>query len=244
MAPAAGVIGAIRLAWKLQRFELVVLGGGTLVLVAASLLLAWQLGTTRTELASCYRTAPDSGIRGWPCRTIDAWVNQLMNVGAIFSGITATTPFLVGVSLGVPIVAREIEQRTASLAWSVSRSRRRWLVLRVLPPATIVVATLLLLGQASEAALLAAGEIDFRHFAMHGPLLAVRGLAAFAIGVLVGTLLGRVLPAILLTGFAIVLLVIGLHVARYELMRTEAVWVDLEDGFSYSYAHESGFRDG
>jgi hypothetical protein len=235
----------LRLTWRLQRFELVVLVGVCLALAAGCAVVAWQLGGAQAELEACYRGAPDSAAAGWPCRAIDGRVNQLTNISMILTGIATAAPFLVGIFLGAPLVAREIERRTSSLAWSLSPSRGKWLALRALPLMGTVLVVLLILGQASETVIMATppGEIDFRHFAMHGPLLAVRGLAVLGIGLLIGTILGRSLPAILVAGFVTVAIFTGLHLVRYELMRAEAVWVDPQQGgWSITYVHESGFR--
>ena len=42
-------------------------------------------------------------------------------------------PGVLGIILGVPIVARELEMRTTALAWSLTPSRSRWLLARFLP---------------------------------------------------------------------------------------------------------------
>jgi hypothetical protein len=238
-------MGAVRLAWRLQRFELTVLVGACLALTIGGALVAWQLGNAGAELATCYRTSPDSGAADWPCRAIDGWVIQLSGVGTLLTGLGTVAPFLMGVFLGAPIVAREIEHRTAPIAWSLAPSRRGWLMGRILPVAGIVALALLALGQASEAVLLATppGEIDARHLGMHGPILAVRGLTVLAVGFAIGTILGRSLPAILLTGLVTAAVFVGIHVGRYEVMRAEAAWIDPQQGgWSYNYVHESGFR--
>lgn len=236
------MLASLKLAWRLQRFELVVVVGVCLALAIGCAVVAWQLGVATREGEACYATAPDSVA----CRAFDGRVNQLTNIGAMLTGIATAAPFLVGIFLGAPIVAREVERRTTSLAWSLSLSRGHWLALRALPIIGVAGAVLLLLGQASEAAILATppGEIDMRHFGMHGPLLAFRGLAVLGIGLLVGLILGRSLPAILVTGLVAVAVLMGLHFVRYELMRVEAVWVDPQaEGWSFNYVHQSGFRE-
>jgi hypothetical protein len=233
------------LTWRLQRFELVVLLGGCLALASVMAVIAWQLGATQTALEACYRDAPDSAVTGWPCRAFDERAAQLSSIVTVLTGIGTVVPFLVGIFLGAPLVAREIERGTAALAWSLSPFRSTWLIGRVLPVIVLVALALVVLGQAAEAALLAAppGEIDFRHFAMHGPLLAIRGLAVYAIGLAIGAVLGRPLPAILAAGAVTVAVLVGLHLVRYGQMRAEAVWVDPSASAGWlSYVHESGFR--
>jgi hypothetical protein len=239
------MLARLRTAWRLQRFELIVLIGGCTVLAVAALLVAWQLGGAERALRDCYQTSPDSSVPGWPCRDIDAWFATLSAARQVILGVTAVIPFALGLFLGAPLVAREIERRTAPIAWSLSPSRRSWFGRRTLPVAAIVVLVLLLLGQAAEVLILALAdeELGFRNFAMHGPLVAVRGLTVLGIGVLIGLILGRVLPAILLTGLVVIALLGGLQIARTEMMRAEAVWLDqTEMGSSIEMVYDSGIR--
>lgn len=240
------MLAQLRTAWRLQRFELIVLIGACGVLAVGSLLVAWQLGGAERELRACYQTSPESSAPGWPCRGIESWFATLSSVRQVLLGVTAAIPFALGLFLGAPLIAREIERRTAPIAWSLSPSRRSWFGRRTISVAAIVALALLLVGQAAEVLILATeGEvIGFRHFAMHGPLLAVRGVAVLAIGILVGLVLGRMLPAILLTGLAVVALLGGLQIARSELMRSEAVWLEpaAEIGSSIEMVYDTGFR--
>ena len=52
--------------------------------------------------------------------------------GYVRIGLSVVPP-IVGLILGVPVVAREIELRTTDLAWSLSLRRSRWLLTRLLP---------------------------------------------------------------------------------------------------------------
>jgi hypothetical protein len=121
--------------------------------------------------------------------------------GTVPLSIMGALPFLLGLLGGVPIVARELEARTAQTAWSLDGSRVRWLARQVLPVA-------LLLGAAMSFAALAAGPVadDFVAWGhggeasvigLHGGLAVVRAFGAFGIGLAVGALLGRTLPAFL-----------------------------------------------
>jgi len=237
------MIAAVRLAWRLQRWELAFLIGGSLLLAAAAALVAWQTTVTVNGLDAC-RT--DSVALSASCRSLAQWDNVLTTLSPIIQGATTVAPFVVGVLLGAPLVSREIEKRTAPIAWSLSLSRARWLAGRTLPLLVAIAIALLLLGQASEALIRAAppGEPGFRYFAMHGPLVAVRAIAVFGIGVLVGLLMGRVLPAILVTGLVVVVLFIGLQLVRDQLMRAEATWVDEGSGdFSGVITYDAAFID-
>jgi hypothetical protein len=236
----------LRLAWRLQRWEVAVLIGGTLLLTAAVAYVAWQTSVTNAGLEACYANASGAPPTA-DCQSLIEAGNRWSRIAPTLTAATTVVPFIVGILLGAPLVSRELEKRTASIAWSLSLSRTRWLVIRVAPILVAITIALLLLGQASEALIRATppGQLSFPSFAMHGPLIAVRGLAIFCIGILVGLMMGRVLPAILVTGVAAIALVAVLTLARDQMMRAEATWVPVgpEDDLSGVMIYDSAFID-
>lgn len=202
--------------------------GACVVLAALSLVLAWRLEIASDALFACLREGAADDFSA--CRAESDLANMMLGWAMILIPIASVTPFLVALFLGPPLIAREIEQRTASVAWSLSPSRRRWLAQRVIPVVLLVAITLLLVGYASEQLALATSQEDalgFPHFAMHGPLLMVRGVAVLVIGIAVGLVAGRTLPALLLTGGLAVALVLGLTVGRDALVKAEGVPVPM-----------------
>ena len=240
------MVTSLRLAWHLQRWEVAVLIGGSLLLAGAAGFVAWQTSVTDAGLEACLAEA-SGGPLSASCRSLVDWGNLWTGLGPTLVGSTTVVPLIVGILLGAPLVSREIEKRTASFAWSLSRSRARWLGLRVAPLLVAIAVVLLLLGQASEALIRATwpGELGFPYFAMHGPLVAVRAIAVFCIGILVGLMMGRVLPAILVTGVAGIALIAVLTLARDQLMRAEATWVPAgsENAFSGVMIYDSAYTD-
>jgi hypothetical protein len=231
----------LRLGWRMQRWELVVLVGGTLLLALGMALVSWQLDASRATLTACFEAEALSA----SCRSAIEWGNVLTGAIGLLGAAATFAPFPVGIFLGAPLVAREIEHRTAPMAWTLSHSRRRWLAGRTVPLLVLIGVALLVLGQASELLLRTAqeSELGFQHYGMFGPVLAARGLAVFAIGVVVGLALGRVLPAILLTVLAAVALTGGLSVGRDLVMRAESVWVPMGDqAGGVDKVFDSGFR--
>ncbi len=234
----------LRLAWKVQRWELIFLLGGSLLLALAMAIVAWQIEVNGDAIAACYEQ-PETA---WSpaCRSMIEFGNALASAVRILGGAATVAPFAVGTFLGAPLVSREIEHRTAPIAWSLSLSRRRWLASRVLPALVLIGAVLLILGQTSELLLSSVedGALGFRHYGQHGPILAMRGLAVFGIGAVVGLALGRVLPAVLVTTLATVVLVAGTSIGRDQLMRAEAEWfspgVEVE---AISMIYDSRLRD-
>jgi hypothetical protein len=236
---------AARLTWRMQRWELLVLVGGSLLLAVFMALVAWQIGVTTDALEACY-----GGANGAPlpagCRSLVDWGNLMTTLGQVLPTIAVGLPFGVGILLGAPLVAREIEKRTAPMAWSLSTSRRRWLAGRLVPVGLVITAALLAVGAASEALLLAVPDarIGFGDFGFHGPLIAARGLAVLVLGALVGLLVGRVLPSILVAGLLTIGLVTGLYVVRDQMMRADAAWVEVPaDGGNFTMVYDSGFTD-
>jgi hypothetical protein len=117
-------------------------------------------------------------------------------------GLLGFLPFVAGTLLGAPLVAREIELRTASVSWTLSVSRLRWLVAIAAP--VIGVGGLSVALAAAAGLLLVAAYAPamdpwrtFEHFGLYGPVLVVRYAAVAAIGVLAGISLGRTLPALI-----------------------------------------------
>jgi len=237
---------ASRLAWRMQRWEVIVLVGGSLLLAIVMSLVAWQLTITRGAITSCIGDSA-GGPLPLDCRSLVDWGNVMTAAGEILPTVAVGVPFVVGILIGPPLVAREIEGRTAPIAWSLSRSRSRWLAWRLVPILLAVAVALLAVGAASEALLLASrpdSPLGFANLGFHGPLIAVRGLAVFIMGVAVGLLLGRVLPAILVTGLLTIALLGGLTFVRSEMMRSEATWVAVPpDGGNFSTIYDSGWSD-
>lgn len=220
---------AFRLAWRHQRLELAILLGAALLVVLASLALAWATRAVRTDELACYAAAPPAveGSTGTTCPQFADATRLLENGRQIASGLITVSPFVLGVFLGAPLVSREVESGTASLAWSLARSRTRWLLLRAGP--------LVAAGLLAAAALGAAGELltavapwnegvspGFQDYGARGPLVAARAAAVLGIGLAVGAVLGRQLPAVLVTGLATVALMVAIGLYIDDAMRREA----------------------
>ena len=151
-------------------------------------------------------------------------------------GAMGVLPFLVGLLGGVPIVSRELEARTAQIAWSLTGSRLRWL-LRQAGPIVVI------LGGAVVIAALAADRLEMTRqlrshsgvndMTLHGWIVAGRAFAAFGLGLLLGALVGRALPALIVGAFVSLVLVTGIEEARRAwVMEQPPAAVDVSDGHS------------
>jgi hypothetical protein len=126
-----------------------------------------------------------------------------------YAGAASTTalaieilPAFIGVFLGAPLLARELETGTFRFAWTQECGRRRWLVAKLVPLAIVVTAATAAASivtwwylQPFISAGLISG-IRSPEFNVRGVDFAAWTLVAFAIGVLMGGLVRRVLPAI------------------------------------------------
>ena len=134
----------------------------------------------------------------------------------------------MGLVLGVPLVSREIEQRTAAIAWTMSRSRTWWLARRAAFLVLVMVVLLIVVavvGEVLASAAMPAQHLDrdFAWYGRRGALIVVRGLASLGVGVLVGAWLGRVLPALLVAVFASVLVFSGISLGMDRWIEGDAV---------------------
>ncbi len=206
--------------------EFALLGAAALFVIVALLWLGWQARAIIGTDPSCfYHGDPGVVPRESPsCQELNlAFSEQVAWEQTLNLGLAATVvPFVLGTLLGAPIVAREIEHRTASMAWSLARSRSVWLAQRVVPIALFLVSALVLIGLAGSWFDDARFSTGFWRDYGPWPLLVARGLLTFVFGVVSGTLLGRVLPAVLMTALACaVFLPIGVLMDRW--MEAEAV---------------------
>ncbi|MGH2455966.1 MAG: hypothetical protein ACRDHD_06895 [Candidatus Limnocylindria bacterium] len=241
---------AFRLAFAMQRLELFLLLGAALVLLVGSLLLAWQTRAVRGDELACYAAAPEAteGSVGSPCPQFMQASNLLESGRRIAGGAILLSPFVLGLILGVPIVAREVEGRTAPIAWALSRSRRRWLLHRGAPIAVITLLTALLLGLAGELLTRVAPWNEgvapgFQDYGGRGALVAVRALAVLSLGLAVGTLLPRQLPALLLAGAATLGLFVAVALGMDAWMAAEAVPVDAQNMQGVGRVFDMAYRD-
>ncbi len=212
------------LSFRLNRWEVLASVAGTALLAAAMLWFTWPLRTLAATQPACLD--PTTYVEA--CEQSPQPFYELSSQAELISYLGWAAPFGMGLVLGIPLVSREIEQRTTSIAWTLSRSRARWLVWRVAFAALVMIVLLLVVAIASE--VLASAQMPNRHldndfawYGRRGVLIVVRGLAALGIGVLLGAVLGRVLPALLVAAFASVLIFTAISFGMDRWTETDAV---------------------
>ncbi len=230
-----------RLSFRQQRWELILVVAGTAIAAGVMLWFANVLTAMVAANPACLPVA-DAGPSP-ACRAvveeyygIGGWADQLLV-------LSFAAPFGMGVLLGAPLVAREIDGGTAQLAWTLSRSRAWWLLRRIGFVAVLVGLLLGALAVTSE--ILAAALVpdldlahDFQWEGRRGWLIVARGMGTLGIGLLVGALVGRVLPAVLASALVIGLAFTGLSLLHDRWLTAEAVIWDqatevLEPGSKY-----------
>jgi hypothetical protein len=213
-----------RLAFKMQRLELLIFVAAAVLLVAASLLIAWGTSEVRADFTACMqRLGP-----GANCSPSSPSLNDFSLWGGFARFGAFLTPFALGLTLGIPVVAREIEGRTAGIAWTLSRSRSRWLLQRVVPLAVVVIVISAAVGIGSEFVIRTnpyadyAADPGFADYTSRGVLLPVRAVAVLLVAIAVGAMVPRQLPALLLAIGLTIALFVGLTLGMDAWMSSEA----------------------
>ena len=213
----------LRLGFALQRWEVLFIAILTLGLSAAMSWVAWQADQVVAHDPACF--ASDAGAAR--CQELSNALGTLGGFGGQLLSFTLAVAFGAGLVMGVPLVASEIEHRTATLAWSLTRSRRRWLLARVAFAAMLVIGLLGVLSFASDtvaAAILPDLDLaaDFTWYGQRGILLVMSGLLGLGIGLGIGAMLGRQLPGLLAAGLATAALFLVVNIGLDRWLMADA----------------------
>jgi hypothetical protein len=243
------------------RFETVAATTLSLLAGAAALLEAWRLDSLNTPVQCLPKLGTMSyssgvGDSSSACVAAAHRFNDLAGSPdmSLVGALLVFVPFAVGILLGAPIVAREVEEGTASLSWTLQRSRARWLAVRVLSLLALMVPSLIFVGIAAD--LFAAARnptVDvhaaFVGYLSRGVFPLAWGLTAFAGAAGLGAVAGRTMPAVLTVAVAS-LLVQGLWepIWSQKLLAPLAVPVNLYGGNANfqvdRWSYERYFLDG
>jgi hypothetical protein len=226
-----GALTWARLSFRQQRWELILVLLGVAATAVGMLYFASTLDGMRAASPECLASVGNFlDTEGPPlaCQATLTAYYEAEGMATNFVNLGWAAPFGMGVILGAPLVAREIDGGTAQLAWSLSPSRVGWLLRR------IAFVTLLGLGLLAVLAL-TSGMLteaifpdrtlseDFAFFGRRDLPIVARGVGAIMIGVLVGAVIGRVLPAILASALVIGLVFVGVTLAEDRWNQAEAV---------------------
>ncbi len=224
------ILQEARLTFRLHRFELYAFGTALIVLVIAGFAGSAYVDGLRPG-PQCLAT---DGSAPQVCEpALRAWNDAQGRIGGLILSPTLAVAYVIGAFLGVPIVGRELERGTTRLAWSLAPSRRRWFAVRVLPVLAIIVVLTFAAGAAVDRFFAASvqGEDPAASFTLYGArgvLLAARAAFIFGVAVVVGAVVGRALPALILTALIVTIAIAGGEgVHQNVILRSEAVPVEM-----------------
>lgn len=142
---------------------------------------------------------------GGPCDELSTFFSNRYNSLQWFLPLVLVAPALFGMFWGAPLVARELEHGTHRLAWTQGVTRRRWISSKLL----------IVMGSAAVASgILAAAvtwwsrgfvdshnwvRLDFGPFDLTGIVPVAYTLFAVALGVALGAMFRKTLPAVFAT---------------------------------------------
>jgi ABC-type transport system involved in multi-copper enzyme maturation permease subunit len=219
-----------RITLRLQRFELVAFGFGLGGLVVALLMASLYL--TSLQPGPDCRVINDAN--GSACQVVSDRFNEAQGwLGGLLLTPTLLVTFAIGLFLGAPIVARELERGTVRLAWALAPSRWRWYASRLLPILGVVVALTFLAGVALDqffAASRPGADLSrsFEGYGIRGGLLAARAIFVFAVAVVVGAAMGRALPTVIVATLVATIGLAGGISVHERIIRGEAVAIPVD----------------
>jgi ABC-2 family transporter protein len=224
------------LTWRQFRVQAVTAAG---VLAVVAILL----GATAPHLLTLYSSYGLNVCHASCERTASNFLNA---VGGTYKtafeaciAVMYLVPGLIGIFWGAPLVARELETGTHRLAWNQSISRIRWTVIKLGLVGLAAVATAGLLSlmigwwaSPIDSAMHFGQPFSGAYLPRLGPLVfAARGVAplgyaafAFALGVTMGVLIRKTLPAMAVTLaiFAAVQVLMPIYVRPYLIPPVQA----------------------
>jgi ABC-type transport system involved in multi-copper enzyme maturation permease subunit len=188
----------IRFAWRQFRLQAIVVSG-LLVAVAVVFLI------TGPHMVHFFdTTVKNCKAKGDCAFATNSLISQNNKIYQFMQSFSLVFPALLGIFWGAPLVARELETGTYRLAWSQGVTRSKWIVTKL---ATVGVASMFAAGLLSWMLTWWASPIDtinanrFSSLVFDTHYIAPIGYAAFAfaVGVTVGVLWRRTLPAMATT---------------------------------------------
>ena len=229
-------LGWAKLSFKLGRSEIVFAAALCAGLAAAAL---WLAADMRAALTQC---GTPSGPEA--CDVIYAFQTSHGHVVQTIQMAIGFTQYAVPLVLGVAILTREIEQRTAMITWPLAGSRVKWLAWRVTPVLLICLGLIGALAFAAEQlmqAYLPHSDLGFANHGARGISMLTRAALVLVAAMAVGALIGRVLPALLIG----IVLAAGLSSALGALLPVWVVPAELsqaESIFSGAQPLNTGFE--
>jgi len=188
----------IWVSWRQHRGQAIACLGLLAVLAIYAVVLGDSMRTAfgQDGLITCLARSQGTGCPD----AITTFTNRFgSEVNVAFWSVTLIVPGLIGVLVGAPLIARELEYGTWRLAWSQTVSRARWLTVKL----GLVTGGLVVFGAAMTALITwyrapmdrLTGRFLPNIYDFEGLVLTAYILCAFGFAVLAGLLLRRSIPA-------------------------------------------------
>ncbi|HXG39470.1 MAG TPA: hypothetical protein VNJ28_00875 [Candidatus Limnocylindrales bacterium] len=214
MSPA--VTATLRLVGKQHRYELALAVLASLAVGLGALYFSTRLSDLRIPSECLLWDMVEPGFEH--CLALLKPVWPIYQEGGRILAAMAVLPGAVGLLGGVPIVARELEAGTAQFAWAIAPSRRAWLLRQLVVVGLLLSVAFGFAAVATEwletAQRLLRPATPFDDLGLHGLLPFARMVAALMVGLALGALVGRTLPAFGIAAVVMLGLVVGVDVAR------------------------------
>lgn len=218
-ARAGGMSGMVWLTWRQHRWALL----SSLLLVAV--LVGWMTYLA-VDMTALYRQCHDTQCPPYSPQNATLFANYgPVRQAETLQVVVRYMPLLIGVFIGVPLLAREHEQRTLLLAWSQDVSPLRWLWSKLALLGLFVATLMAVMSAVSDhlshvySTIIGGGLFDDSSFLVTGGLPLASGICWFAVGVALGAAVRRILPAV----FGVIASFIGLMLGiqwRYPTLIT------------------------
>ncbi len=189
----------IWVSWRQHRSQAITCLGllGILAVFAIVVSSSMRTAFSHDQLAGCLARNPVTGACQGAVGAFMNSFNTVVNIG--FWALLLAFPGLIGVVIGAPLIARELEYGTWQLAWAQTVPRTRWLVTKL----AIVTGGLVILGAAMTAMITwyrqpmdrLTGHFIDNVYDFEGLALTAYILLAFGLAVLAGLLIRRSIPA-------------------------------------------------
>jgi hypothetical protein len=208
--------------WLVWRRYRLTIGAALAVLAALALWMAWQV-----HLFDVARQSRACVLGFGGCAISSNRIFSLNVQVSLVNLVLLAVPCALGVVLGAPLVAGELEHRTNRLVWTQGVSRTRWLLTKwvlLLVPVGVVMAVLTVLsqwwsGHVAESTLLLhvfpSGRMGPGYFPVTGVVATAYAAFAFSLGTAVGAFVRRTGWAV----FATVVLYVAIAVFMVLVVR-------------------------
>jgi len=236
------MLTATRLTYRINRFEINVIAIATVLSAAVSAaILTWMTSSGYAACVANYTDPPSVACLN--LMGVGAWANK---IASISMNLVPLFPYLAGLLLGAPVIARELDRGTARLAWSLGPSRMRWFAQRVLPMLIVTIVACFAIGVVAEwlVALYAPGvdlANSFAQYQQRGVLIATSGFLVAAVAIAIGSIVGRTVPTLILALLLGGASVFAITEVNAKLLVSEAVPL-AQDGTNNDLQVDSRFQ--